>query len=224
MIAANDSAMTQLAERMAQQRRLSFGSFSEAQGYLAAARNEIDHALQESSVLLAKGLAEFAALDRYYVSALCFDLLEHIGQPLALAEICEARVVHNDTAYPQFMDAMNYFYDCGDLEREQSAIAVLMLLFPTHPQPYVYQGTLIWRKDGIAAAERFYIEMVEMMEDPALDYFAAECFYEIGSIDKARDVLRRAQINTNMSPTMYAEIRERIAVLMGRCNSITVVR
>ncbi|MET3106102.1 tetratricopeptide (TPR) repeat protein [Oxalobacteraceae bacterium GrIS 2.11] len=217
MIDEIESTITQLAQSAAQKKNLSFGSVGEADRYLANLRHELQLSAQEGSSLLVRGLAYCAELNEASVSRLCTELLNHVDQPSRLTEIINRTVSCGDNVIDPFLAAMNHFYDCGDFEKEQCVIAVLLALFPLHPQPYVYLGTLIWRKDGTDAAERFYSKIVTIIEDPALDYFAADFFYQKGSPNQAKNLLLRALNNCEKSPVMYCDLQGQIRALLDQC-------
>jgi hypothetical protein len=93
-----------------------------------------------------------------------------------------------------------------------------MVLFPFHPQPYACYATLIWRKEGIEAAAAFYTQLVGAMEDPVLDYFAADCFIKSGNHTKARELIQRALAKTQPSLQEHQELRQHLLELTRRCN------
>jgi hypothetical protein len=214
-----ENCVAQLAENVVHQQMLTFSSHNEAQRYLEKTRLEMQLSIQHGNVLLAKGLRNFIDTNHEFVSTTSAEILKSLEDPEKFSEIIGSRLMRNDSALQLFMDTANYFQDRGDVETELSVIAALMALFPLHPQPYVCLGSLIWREDGIAAAEQFYSRVVQAIEDPALDYFAAECFYRNRSVGKAKEILQRALINTDASPVMYTYIRLLIVALLERCRA-----
>ena len=108
---------------------------------------------------------------------------------------------------------MNGFYDCGDFQQEHSVISVFLTLFPLHPQPYACLATLIWRRDGIQAAQNFYEHIVDVFKNPLLDYFSADCFLKSGHAEKAKPLLQRAYRKAQDTLDQYA------AFLIPRINN-----
>lgn len=217
MFSEIENYVAEVAEHIVQQQKLTFNSYDEAQRHLRSTHSELHQSIQQGNKLLMQGLMYFIEMKLGFVSTTSSNILKHLDDVEKLSEIIESQIRKNDSALPLFMEAMSRFYDCGDFHKEQCVIAVLMGLFPLHPQPYVYLGTLIWRKDGIAAAEIFYTRIVKELEDPALDYFAAECFYEKGTINKAKEILQRALKNAEMSPAMYGDLKQEMLGLLKKC-------
>jgi tetratricopeptide (TPR) repeat protein len=212
-----ENYVEKVAENIIQQQMLSFSSHAEAQKQFEKTKLQVRQSIQHNDALFLKGLNYLIELKQGYVSTVAVELLKYLHEPEQVAAIIESQVMKNTEALPLFMEAMNHFYDCGDFAKERCVIAVFMGLFPMHPQPYIYLGTLIWRKDGIDEAESFYAKLIDALEDPALDYFAADCFYENGNTDKAKQILYRALRNTELSPVMYSDIRQQILALLERC-------
>jgi hypothetical protein len=196
---------------------LHFSSQQEAARYVERVKAEIRQAIKHSNAVMVEGLTCFKEMNLGYVSTLSAKLLKHLDSSKKLAKLIEQEIVGNDQAAFEFINAVHQVYDCGDVQKEYNAILVLMRFFPLHPQPYIYYGSWLWRKEGIAAAENFYTKMVQEMEDPALDYAAADCLFKNKNKSKAKELLERALKNTETSLEMYGEVREMIVDLLGKC-------
>lgn len=212
-----ENYVAKVADGVVQQQMLTFTSYDAAQRHLEGKRSELRQTIQQGQKLLMKGLMYFVEMKCDFVSKTSSDLLKYLDDEEKFSEIIESQIIQNDNALPLFMEAAEHFLDCGDVDKEQCVITVLMGLFPLHPQPYVYLGMLVWRQEGIAAAENFYTKVVKEIEDPALDYFAADCFYKRGGINKAKEILQRALSNTDMSPVMYSDLKREILALLEKC-------
>ena len=66
-------------------------------------------------------------------------------------------------------------------------------------------------------AEIFYTKIVEALQDPALDYFAADCFIKNGNKEKARNLLQKSQKNKLLSMEKYSNVRQSIGELLAQC-------
>jgi hypothetical protein len=201
----------------AQQQGLSFASHSDAQRHLEKTKEEIRQAFLHCNAALTDGLNYLKEMNCGYVSTISAKLLKSQHSSKKLSKLIEQEILVNEDIVEQFINAINTFYEWEDNQTVQNAVTVLMRLFPLHPQPYIYLGTLIWRTDGIAGAEMYYSKIVEAIEDPALDYFAADCLYKNGNKDRAKELLLRAMHNTTTSPDMYQDIRQLILKLLEQC-------
>ena len=92
-----------------------------------------------------------------------------------------------------------------------------MALFPGFPQPYIFSANLLWREHGIEVADAFYSKLIEAIEDPALDYFAADCFFKNEKISEAKKLLDRALSHTSIMSDNYAEIKMWASSLRKQC-------
>jgi len=201
----------------AQHQGINFSSHAEAQRHLAKTKAEIHQAFLHCNAAMQEGLKYFKEMDCGYVSAISAKLLKSMRSSKKLSRLIEQEMLTGDGAIEPFIEALNTFYEREEVQIVQNALTVLLRLFPLHPQPYIYLGTLIWRNDGIAAADLFYSKIVAAIEDPALDYFAAECFYKNGNKNGAKELLLRAMHNTTASPDMYRDIRPLIIKLLEQC-------
>jgi len=201
----------------AQYQGISFASHRETQRHLEKTKLEIRQSFLHCNAAMQEGLRYLKEMNCGYVSVISAKLLKSLGSSKKLSKVIEQEILANDGAIEQFIEAINVFYEREESQIVQNAVTVLMRLFPLHPQPYIYLGTLIWRNDGIAAAEIFYSKIVEVIEDPALDYFAAECLYKNANKNKAKELLLRALHNTTTSPDMYRDIRQLIIKLLELC-------
>jgi tetratricopeptide (TPR) repeat protein len=201
----------------AQQQGINFSSHREAQQYIKKSKSEIRRCFREGKTSVKAGLIYFKDMNDGFVSAVSGKLLKHLNSSKKFTRLIESEITNNDQAMPLFMEAIHSIWDRGDVHAEQCVITALMGLFPMHPQPYIHLGTLIWRKEGIDAAEAFYAKVIVVIEDPALDYFAADCFYKKGNIDLCKELLKRAWSKAEKSPEIYSDIQNKIILLFGKC-------
>lgn len=214
-----DQYIENLAEAVTQQQGIEFKSLKDAEEHAKKTSQEIRHLFEQSTVVLGEGLQRLSDEKTGYVGDVSKKLLANLGTPVEMVKIIEAEVRPNSDALKLFSEAVNSYYDCGDFHIEQCVLSVFLMLFPLYPQPYACYATLIWRKDGIAAAETFYSQIVDSMEDPVLDYFAADCFVKNGNHQRASELVERA-LNKTQNPTEeQLDLRAHLFQLQRRCNS-----
>jgi predicted Zn-dependent protease len=206
-----------VAALTAEQQGISFFSHREAQRHLDNVRAEVRSAFKHSNAALNNGLRYLKEMNCGYVSTVSAKLLKHMHSSKKLAALISQEIEMRSDAAEQFIEAVNRFYDWEDNQTVMNAVAVLMRLFPLHPQPYIYLGTLIWRQNGIEAAVAYYGKIVEAIDDPALGYFAADCLYKSGDVQKAKQLLLRALDNEVTSSEVYADVRQNIIELLECC-------
>lgn len=199
------------------QQGIAFSSEKEAQHYFKKATADIRNNLQQSSALLKKGLACLAEKNHghvlSYVASVSAKLLKHCDSPEKFSKIIRTEIWSDAKSLLFFNEALEPYIDCGDPETEEAVIAAVMALFPLNPQPYIYFAALLERRDGAATAAVFYEKIIEVIDNPALYYFAAECFYQNGDNEQAQVVLHRAlacirQSSDSSDPRLEELIRE----------------
>lgn len=209
-----------IASQVVQQQAVYFSSLKEAQNHLKKIKTEIRHLVEQGNKTLIKGLTYLTADNQGhvhgYVAGICAKLLRHIDSSKKLNKIIESDIFSNENSLLFFSEAAEKFIDCGDLEQEQCVLTVLMALFPLNPQPYIYFGSSIWRNDGIDAAAAFYTEVLKVIPNPAIYYFAADCLYRKGDKDHARELLQCGLEHARKSPELYRHIEQLIAAFIQK--------
>ncbi|MET3107434.1 hypothetical protein AAKU67_001498 [Oxalobacteraceae bacterium GrIS 2.11] len=202
-----DKYLEGIAISVTQQQGLNFSNYNDAQQHLKKTKSEIYSYIQKGNELFMEGLRVLQEKNHGhvhgYVAGVADKLLKNLKSGKKLKRAVD-EVLQNEHSLRFFAEAAKSFYDCGDYHREQCVIAVLMGLFPLNPQPYIYLGSLIWRKDGIAAADLFYSNIIQVIQDPALYYFAADCFYKNDDLQKFNDVLDTAICQSETSGDIEA--------------------
>lgn len=215
-----ETQLARIADLVAKQQDVSFSSQKQAQRYLDNLKEDIRHLFQQSNEALVKGLTYLSENNQgyaqNYVAGIAMKLLRRLGAGKTINQIIESEIWSNENALLFFAEAVDACIDRNDLEREQCAITVLMALFPLNPQPYIYLGSSIWRNEGIAAAASFYDKVANVLQSPPLSYFAAECFYQNGDKDKARQALQSALEQTPLSPELASEITQLLAQINNK--------
>lgn len=211
-----DNFINDLAVAMNQQRGIQFKSLKEATEHTEQTTQEIRYILQQNSIMLKEGLRCFSERCSGLVADISKRLLDNLQSHAELTKIIETEIQSSELALQAFSEAANSFYDCGDYHLEQCVLSAFMMLFPLHPQPYACYATLIWRKEGITAAETFYAQLVDSVQDPVLDYFAADCFAKAGNEKKAKELIQRALEKTQTSLQEHHEIRQHLLELSRR--------
>ena len=209
-----------LAVAVAQQQGIQFKSLKDAEEHTKKTKQEIQHLFQQNSVLIKEGLQTYSDKCDGFVADISRRILNSLESPEEINKIVTSEIQGNTEALKLFSEAANSFYDCGDFHLEQCVLSVFLMLFPLYPQPYACYATLIWRKEGISAAETFYEQLVGSMEDPVLDYFAADCFVKAGNKKRAKELVQRALAKTQDSLHDHQDLREHLAQLYRRCNAI----
>lgn len=216
-----DSFIETLAQAAVNERDFGFASHREAQHYLAQTRQKIREGLEQGSHTLIKGLQTLSQHQgdhiRCYVAGIARKLLKNLGAGKQLNRIIEQELIGNDHALRYFCETAGDFSQSSDYEVEACVLSVLLAFFSGNAQPYVYFGTMLWRREGIAVAERFYSKIVEVIHDPALDYFAADCLLQSNRRTQARALLQQSLQHERITSHSYRQVRQDIISLMARC-------
>jgi hypothetical protein len=216
-----DDFIESVAIHVTQQKGVRFSSQKEAQRYIEKTKLEIHHSLKQGNQVLMQGLNFIKEKNHGhvhgYTSAVADKLLKHLNSSKKLAKIVETEIMNNSQALLFFSEMVGEFYDCGDFYQEECVIAVFMALFPLHPQPYVFYATMLWRRDGIQAAEAFYEKIITVIKDPGLNYFAADCFYKSDNQAKAKALLEETLNCEQLSLGDYSDIKQQILALLAQC-------
>jgi len=201
-----DDQMEDIVAHVIRQQGLSFSTHKEAQQYLNKTKKQIQACCQQGSGMLMEGLnylqEKKEGYVHSYVSAMAGKLLKHVQSSKKLKTVI-AEITQNERSLLYFTEAVKEYADCGDHQKELCVTSVLLILFPLNPQAYIFFGTLIWRKEGIAAAEVFYDKVIEFIQEPALYYFAADCFNKNGNKEKAKELIELALAKVELSNDSY---------------------
>lgn len=157
--------------------------------------NMMKDSIELSNNEFEKGLHHLIERGSFEINNIASNILENFKNPEKVKEIIKTKIHDNPEIAEVFFYCVNDFYDCGDFDIENSLITVILTLFPLHPTPYIYLGTLIWRRNGLHKAEKYYNIIITMFDDPTLNYFAADCFSRAGDKNKAYDILESAKNN-----------------------------
>ncbi|MET3107439.1 tetratricopeptide (TPR) repeat protein [Oxalobacteraceae bacterium GrIS 2.11] len=191
----SNNQIDELVSSVIQQQGLHFSSHNEAQQYLKKTRLEMHACFEHSVALLTEGLQHLQAKPdgyvRGYVSKQASRILNDLHTPQKLSAIV-AEITQDEHALLYFTQVVKELFDCGEDHKALSATTVLMALFPLDPQPYIFLGTIIWRKDGVTAAASYYEKMIEFIHHPAFCFFAADCFKKNGNRENAIAAIHRA--------------------------------
>ena len=209
-----DKNINDLAAMLVKEQGVHFATFKEAENHVKDTAANLRSLLQQSSAMFIQGLNYISEKNEHAASDITRQLLKHQKNPQEMAKIIEANIVNNSRSLEIFSEAVNSFYGCGDFHVEECVISVLLTLFPMEPQPFACYGTLIWRRDGIAEAETFYKNIVDLFESPILDYFSADCFAKSGNKDEAKKLLQRALKNAQAAPEIYEDITQFIRIAL----------
>jgi len=209
-----DKNINDLAAMLVKEQGVHFATFKEAENHVKDTAANLRSLLQQSSAMFIQGLNYISEKNEHAASDITRQLLKHQKNPQEMAKIIEANIVNNSRSLEIFSEAVNSFYGCGDFHVEECVISVLLTLFPMEPQPFACYGTLIWRRDGIAEAETFYKNIVDLFESPILDYFSADCFAKSGNKDEAKKLLQRALKNAQAAPEIYEDIMQFIRIAL----------
>lgn len=197
---------------------LQFDSEKEAERHVDNTAAKLQTMLQQSSAMFQEGLRYITEARQAPVSDITHGLLNNLHKPDRINDIINKRIVKDPGSLAMFSEVVNSYYGCGDFHKEECMIAVLLTLFPMEPQPFACYGTLIWRRDGIAEAQRFYEHIADLFESPIIDYFAADCHYKAGNKSEARRLLLRGQQNAEKDLETYAEVVQFIRVMLHDFN------
>ena len=218
-----DNFIEDLSQATIKTQEFSFYSHREAQLYLAQTRQKIRSMLDQGGSALIKGLQALAQHQgdamRSHVAGVARKLLKNLDSGKQLNRIIEHEVLGNDNSLRYFCESASDFSDCSDYEVEACVMYVLIVFFSGNAQPYVYLGTMLWRREGIAVAQKFYSRIVKVIHDPALDYFAADCLIKSGHHFEAQQLLQQSLNNRLITTDNYRHVRQQIIELMATCGN-----
>ena len=221
MFNESDCFIDDITLRFVQSQGCNFTSHHEAQRHFEKTKLEIRKLIKQSNSQFIEGLSYLKECNQgpvhRYVSGVADKILKHLDSSKKLNKIIETDILNFDRSLLYFSDVINEFYDCGDFRKELCLISVVMALFPFNAQPYVYYGSLLWRQEGKDAADVFYTKIVEALHDPALDYFAADCFIKNGNREKAKKLLLQSQKNELLASEKYSNVKQNIQELIAQC-------
>lgn len=209
-----DRHLNDIAVMVARQQGLQFNSSREVQNHVDNTTQQLKEMLQKSNEMFIEGLTLLTGTQQHPVAEISRELLENSAAPEKMVKLIEHHIINNDDSLKIFSEAVNSFYGCGNFHSEECVISVLLTLFPMEPQPFACYATMLWRKDGIAAAVELYKNIVDVFENPILDYFAADCYFKTGMKAEAKALLDRAIQNTQNEPEIYADIAQFIRILL----------
>lgn len=211
----------ELAQETIKSQALYFSSHREAQTTLAQTRQKIRSMLDQGGSALIKGLQALAQHQgdymRSHVAGVARKLLKNLNSGKQLNRIIEHELFGNENSLRYFCETASDFSDCSDYEVEACVLYVLLVFFSGNAQPYVYLGSMLWRREGIAAAQNFYSKIVEVIHDPALDYFAADCLIKAGRGFLAHQLLEQSLQNELITTENYRQVHAQIIALMATC-------
>jgi tetratricopeptide (TPR) repeat protein len=217
----SEALLDSIVDTVCKRRGKHFISQKESQQYLEQTKSEVLELIQQGDAMLIEGLHILEDCRgghvRNYVSDTAALLLANLGSPKKLARTIE-KIWQNENSLLFFNDVIDSYTGCGDFEKEHRLIVVYMALFPCNPQPYIALGSLIWRRDGIAAAENYYFNVADAINNPVLDYFAAECFYKSGNKSRAKETLKRALVTAEKSPDEHSDTSARLQEFLEKCS------
>lgn len=210
-----------IAVKAAKEKGLHFSSERDAHQYLEKTKLQIRQLINNGNSNFFDGLRYLCENDQgyvhSYVAGVANKILKNLDSAKKLNKIIETEIIKNDRSLLFFTDVINEFQIAGDFHREVCVLSVLMTLFPANPQPYVFYASFLWRSEGKAVAELFYSKITDLLEDPALDYFAADCFIKNGKRDKARELLQKSLGRELIAHQNYDSVKKNIQELMQKC-------
>jgi len=157
------------------------------------------------------GLAILAADEDRETAAIASRWQQAIGNSDALAT---AMAEDLPSAFAPFYKSAFALHDRDDLHRAKSACTVLIMAYPLEPHPYTLLGTILWRQAGLEAAVRYYDAIVQIMQHPMTNYFAADCFYTSGDRERAQALLEEGLELCTENPEYSAEYRDLIETFL----------
>jgi predicted Zn-dependent protease len=208
-----DHWLDELSDLVIRQQAVQFTSSQEAQRHARDVKAKLKKILLKNNTSFVQGLRYLVGTDHQIVAAIAKQIHDHLDSPAQVSAIIDAEITQRKDALALFSKAVNSFYGCGDFHIEECVLAVLLTLFPLEPQPFACYGTMIWRKDGIAEAAAYYKKIVDLIESPVLDYFAADCYFKSGNNADAKRLLDRAMKTVNETPGSDDDVGQLIRIL-----------
>jgi len=202
-----------------QRKGIHFSNEAEARRHIERAKSEIIKALKTGGENLLKGLTLLKQLMNTHceVADISNKLLKSLQSTKKLSWLIETKINANYQALSLFANAVSKFCDGENYDEQECVIGVFMALFPANPQPYVFYASMIWRRDGIQAAQDFYDNLTEIVDDPGLYYFAADCHFKNDHPKEARHFLKRCLDHPLTFDESYHEVRRQAHELLTQC-------
>ena len=164
---------------------------------------------------LLAGLQLIAERDAGPGAVIARGLLQNMTAPDTLRRYLEQHVINNGETFQALLNAVTDLHNRGDLHAARTAISVLTALYTTEPQPYVLLGTIAWQLEGLEAAAQYYGIIVQALQHPLIDYFAADCLHQASQAAQAKDLRKRALAMCDEAPEQYREIRPEIETFLA---------
>jgi len=202
-----DRHLNDISFMIARHQGLQFNNQKEVDRHVTSTTQQLKDMMQQSNEMLIE-------TKQHPVADIASQILESMDTPEKMVPIIESQIINNDDSLKLFSEAVNSYYGCGDFHTEECVISVLLTLFPMEPQPFACYATMLWRKEGIAAAVELYKNIIDVFENPILDYFAADCYFKAGDRTGAKALLDRAMQNVEKEPETYADIAQFIRILL----------
>ena len=121
------------------------------------------------------------------------SVLERMDRLTESGDLFESNALCGDEAFAALLDRAATADESGNDEDAAAMYALLQVLRPDQPLPFINGFNIVWRRAGVKVAAECYAATAPMMIDPIFYYYAADCFESAGLMDDARGAIAYAK-------------------------------
>lgn len=168
--------------------------------------------VQEISETLKKHLSEIREGGKLFISLDQNGSIKPILAKLAKAtpETVVAPDFFTEEEFLTLMQKAVDIYKSGSFIEASSMFTFLMNLFPNQVQPYIGYATTLWQQSGVNDAANYYSIITELLPNPLLLLYAADCYRASGDIDKAKNTLQHGIELCEKDEQTFAEVKKNL--------------
>ena len=166
-----------------------------------------------------QGLQEFTKRDK---SGKISKQLSDFEQFVTDAKIAEAGDLITDEIFATMIKMANDTYRDGEASEAAAMYSFLQVVQPLAVEPMIGQLTIEWEQRGAERAADLYEAVVDLLKNPMLDMFGAECLLAAKRKERARALRERALKNLTEDEdfrTEYADIEPDVRELLKEINA-----
>jgi hypothetical protein len=119
-----------------------------------------------------------------------------------------------DDDFALLLDQAASVDEADNAEDAMAMYALLQVIRPDQPQPFINSFKLIWQAAGVKVAAECYALLAPVMMSPAFFYYAADCFENAGLLDDAKRAIQMAKEQLD-DESLAFEVEDELASANG---------
>lgn len=182
------------------------------QDYAQAMQAALPHIVQQHQQVIARAKNLFQQRD---CQATATKVIRRMDELLASGEFFDNRDLCSDAEFKELLEHAASVDEGGNIEDAMTMYALLQVLRPDQPRPFINNFTLVWQTAGVKMAAECYALLAPVMVSPTYFYYAADCFEHAGLMDDARRAIKMAveqlddeELGFRLDPGFAQDIRE----------------